>query len=294
MGIWGFPLFSMKSHVNGFRVLWIAVSLILIIKIDCVSDSGGPPREETYYSENKVYYFKVIPVENWGDKGYYIKYIFGKTNKKIFWEQKIDFPTDVHISNDGKYIVFIGNYVHNMSWEYEGEGIRFCNHDGKLIKFINSKYFPASYSVSTRNWYQMKGFSIDKDNKRYSVGRRGGEILSDNKTFSLFLKNGYILKFDLATGKLKSFTLDLKRLFSSEGLLMCLDSLPGLVMVLLFFINILFAVVAVIAFLIIRKFSHRKTICNFKKTKYLFILSGASIIIIWFSVNLKWLLLFLI
>lgn len=284
----------MGSHVNCFRVLWIAVSIIFITAIHCVSDSAGPPTEETYYSENKSYYLTVIPVGEWLEKGYYIKAVFGKTGKEILWEHKIDFPIDVHISNDGKHIVFIGNYVHNMIWGHKGEGIRFCDQDGKLIKFVDSGYFPASYSVSTRNWYQRRGFTLDKDNKPHDVGRRGGEISPDDTTFSLFLVNGPILKFALSNGKLKSFALDLKSFFSLEGQSEYLSSLPGMVMVLLFMINMFFAVVAVIVVLVTSRFGRRKTIRNFKKTKYPFVLSCAVMVAMWFSINLKWLLLFLL
>jgi hypothetical protein len=122
--------------------------------------SGRPVEKKTYYSENGEYSLEVDP--SWDEISVVPRPLLTlRRAGEELWSkeasafQSFRLPLDVRLSNDGKWLVFGGVSVHNISFDtkYE-EGLRFYRENGRLIRFVSRRDLPVGeYGVSTAFWY---------------------------------------------------------------------------------------------------------------------------------------------
>jgi len=77
--------------------------------------------------------------------------------------EDFQFPMHACVSDDGRFVVFGGYSVHNLSQDDKyREGLRFYDHEGHLIRLVSRRDLPlGSYSISTVHWYDSQRTRIE-------------------------------------------------------------------------------------------------------------------------------------
>lgn len=171
---------------------WIAASAGLLVAGFCLAESAGPAEKKTYYSAGRVVSVEVDP--RWDEKR-------NESDPRLtlrrrwttIWEreprdfQDFWYPSDIQMSDDGRWLVFGGQSAHNIIYDPDyREGLRFYDSRGKLLRFVSRRDLPVGdYGISTASWYDATRTCI-----------RGTEL----KFFTPSLE--VPLVFDVTTGEL--------------------------------------------------------------------------------------------
>jgi hypothetical protein len=101
--------------------------------------------------------------------------------------EDFDFPLDVEISDDGRWLVFGGHSVHNIISDTEyREGLRFYDSDGQLIRFVSRRDLPiGDYDISTASWYDATRTRIRGSRLEFYTPRRDEPLVFDVTTGEL-------------------------------------------------------------------------------------------------------------
>ena len=133
------------------------------------ADSGRPIGKETYSSPNGEFQLVVDPQRSAEYASNSPLITLNSATEGIVWTrtaadfEDFQFPMHATVSDDGRFVVFGGYSVHNLSWDKENqEGLRFYDHEGRLIRFIGRQDLPlGQYSISTVHWYDSERTQIE-------------------------------------------------------------------------------------------------------------------------------------
>lgn len=141
------------------------------------ADSGRPIEKETYSSQNGDFQLTVDPGGSADYRHENPLLTLRSSTQEVVWSrtatdfEDFQFPMRTLVSDDGRYIVFGGYTVHNLSWDNDyREGLRFYDHEGRLIRFISRLDLPlGQYSISTVHWYDSEETYIEENRLIFST-----------------------------------------------------------------------------------------------------------------------------
>lgn len=178
-------------------IKWSIASLLIFFSHIVLADSEGPPYSYVATTLTGRYYFKMIPENGYDrEKGKGICYEVKSdgTDKKI-WKTKGWYSFKVYLSNDGKYLIRMGNWSRGQELSDKDLAVAFYK-EGKLLKEYSTKDLVKDPSaiVRTVSHYAWKGdlpvfnpykniFQLTTiDNIKYIFNVLDGEIISQQKT----------------------------------------------------------------------------------------------------------------
>lgn len=139
---------------------WVAAANGLFVVGLSFADTGVPVEKATYYSAGGVVSIEVDPrwdtqFREWDPR------LTLRRRWTTIWErgpqdfEDFEYPNDVKVSDDGKWLVFGGYSAHNISFDPDyREGLRFYDSRGRLIRFVSRRDLPpGEYFTSTVAWY---------------------------------------------------------------------------------------------------------------------------------------------
>ncbi|HEV2844855.1 MAG TPA: hypothetical protein VG477_08425 [Thermoanaerobaculia bacterium] len=156
------------------------------------ADSGGPVEKKTYSSANREYFLEVDPRWNWSYEVSKPLLTF-RRKARVLWRRTessfkdFRYPLDVKISDDGKWLVFGGVSVHNISFDLKyDEGLRFYRADGSLVRFVSRRDLPAGdYGISTSHWYDETRTRIVGSRLQFFTPTRSEPLIFELSTGAL-------------------------------------------------------------------------------------------------------------
>ena len=190
----------MKQPVIAFILPFLGVLIATSL-----ADNPAPPRPLTTMSANRQCIFTMLPPK-WKDTGGSKSKIavqpFGaayqlRENGELakLWAVKGWYDFEVFLSNDGRFLVRIGDWP-------EGDK---PSKDHLAVAFYDSGKFLKSYSTADLVKDPSKVFpSISHYRWMWRSDETGTpELASESKTFSLTTTDGHEYEFDLETGSIK-------------------------------------------------------------------------------------------
>lgn len=161
---------KLSQHAVARKVMIISLlgALVMLQQNTVSADSAAHIDTRTYKSENDEFTLTVSPQGN-RYRPAEAQFRFESKKQGLLWErtsgffEDFHFPLHVSISNDGKYFVFGGFFVHNLIFDAAyHEGIRIYTADGKLVRFVSRRDLPqGGQTVSTVRWYDYKRSRIE-------------------------------------------------------------------------------------------------------------------------------------
>lgn len=139
---------------------WLASATGLLLAGSGLAESGGPVEKRTYYSAGRVVSVEVDP--RWDEqRREWDPRLTMRRRWTTMWEREprdfadFDYPLDVEVSDDGRWLVFGGYSAHNIINDPDyREGLRFYDSRGKLVRFVSRRDLPVpDYGISTAAWY---------------------------------------------------------------------------------------------------------------------------------------------
>ena len=175
------------------RNICIIALLILFLSAYAWADSEAPPYPYVTTAEYSRYYFKMIPSDQYDrEKGSGICYEATVDNKdKVLWKSNGWYSFEVYLSNDGMYLVRMGNWPRGHELSAQHLAIAFYK-EGKLLKSYSTKDLVKNSSaiqvtVSHYFWkdkapvfhaYEKRFQLVTIDKIEYVFDITNGEIIS--------------------------------------------------------------------------------------------------------------------
>ena len=176
------------------------IATLLLISPIVWADSEAPPRPYITASKYGRYYFKMIPdkqdrYNRENGSGICFKVTPDLTDK-IIWKTIGWYSFRTHLSDDGKYLVRMGNWPRGSELSGEDLAVAFYK-EGQLIKSYSTKDLVKDRSaieitVSHYSWLSeiknLEPFSyrftiVTKDNIEYIFNIENGKIISQKKLY---------------------------------------------------------------------------------------------------------------
>lgn len=174
-----------------FKTVLILVCLCLSVTT-VMADSPAPMLPKVTTSKQGMIWFKMIPVYDRGRSGYGVAYRLGKNGESTeLWRVKGWYAFKVYLSNDGKYLVRLGNWAEGQAPAADDLAVAFYKNGKELKRYSTADLIEDKNSVirsiSHYQWKRHnKGYpKLDWDNefllhtiedKLYHFDSRTGEI----------------------------------------------------------------------------------------------------------------------
>jgi len=171
---------------------WFAAAAGLLVAAVGLADSGRPVEKETFYSTEGSVSVEVDPrwIEVYRKRDPRLTLRRGQTT---IWErgpedfEDFRYPLDVKVSDDGRWLVFGGSSVHNISFDPDyREGLRFYDAQGKLVRFVSRRDLPVGdCGISSAVWYDSARTRLEGAELEFYTPRRDEPLVFDVTTGEL-------------------------------------------------------------------------------------------------------------